>query len=381
MSRSCRTLGILGGGGTGPELVDAALRCLRAVEELHGERFELIRFDDARWERAAALEVMDEGFLAAACAFYEHVRDRGGAILRGAVSAPVLYKLRERLQQAFKVNPLRGIPALAGLTRFPAAALDGLELTMVRQNTIGAFHSPSEPTASGARMIIDESRLEIEQFAGWVFGRARTHVALAMPTRKMGSIGALWEDVFAGAAAAHPTIGYRTMYPNLEKIGQYVRTRLAAPRPDAAAFASFDVPLDRFDVVAGPELFMDYLMDDAAWAIHGESFLGCSANYSPDGFASYQTVHGTISPIRGKDMANPIAMIFALAMCLRDSCGLPGPADQLHRAIDRTLAAGLRTFDIHRGDPRLELVGSRAMVDRIIADLRAGATDRGEGEA
>lgn len=361
-------IGLMGGGGTGPELVDAAVRCLHAVEQHHHVSFELLRFDDERWYDAATVEEMNESFLDAATEFYTLVRERRGAILRGAVSAPVLYKLRERLGQTFKVQPVTGIPALAALTRFTSESLDGLRFSMVRHNTLGAFHSPTERTATGARMTIEHSYDEVERFARWSFSRARTHVALAMPTRKLGHMGAMWEEIFNKVAAEHPNIGYRQMYPNMEKIGQYVRTWKQSPA-SGQYFSSFDTPLNFFDVVTGPESFMDYLMDDVAWAIHGESFLGCSANMSLDGFTSYQTVHGTITPIRGKDMVNPIAMIHAVAMCLRDSCKLPAAADALEAAVGAALAAGLRTFDIHRGDARYELVGSRAMTDKVLAEF------------
>src|SRR4051812_1343999 len=88
-------LGLMGGGGTGPELIDAMVPCLDAIERLYGVKFEHQRFDDERWLDAAETERMDDGLLAAMTDFYGMIRGRGGAILRGAVSAPVLYKVRE----------------------------------------------------------------------------------------------------------------------------------------------------------------------------------------------------------------------------------------------------------------------------------------------
>lgn len=356
----------MGGGGTGPELIDAIGPCLDAVERLYSVKFERLRFDDDRWRDAAEIEQMDDGLLAAMTDFYGMIKSRGGAILRGAVSAPVLYKVRERFEQHFKVNPIDGIPELAELTRFDAESLEGLHFLMVRENTTGAFHTEGEDTPTGAAMRIEHHRADLERLARFAFGLAPAgSVALAMAPRKMGRVGALWQDVFEDVARAHPDGKFRVMYPNLEKIGQFVRTRRNAGKP----LGLFDVPLNTFDVIVGPEFSMDWLMDDVGWAIHGEPFLGCSGNFSPAGFSSYQTVHGTMIPAKGKGIVNPIGMVHAVAMYLQHSCGLPEAASALERAVRRALAGGLRTFDLHRGDPRYKLVGTRAMVDRIIEGL------------
>lgn len=365
-------LGLMGGGGTGPELIDAMVPCLDAIERLYGVKFERQRFDDERWLDAAETERMDDGLLAAMTDFYGMIRSRGGAILRGAVSAPVLYKVRERFEQHFKVNPIDGIPELAELTRFDAESLDGLHFLMVRENTTGAFHTEGEDTPTGAAMRIEHHRVDVERLARFAFRLAPAggSVALAMAPRKMGRVGALWQDVFEDVARAQPNGKFRVMYPNLEKIGQFVRTRRNAGKP----LGLFDVPLNSFDVIVGPEFSMDWLMDDVGWAIQGEPFLGCSGNFSPTGFSSYQTVHGTVIPAKGKGIANPIGMVNAVAMYLRHSCGMDHAAGALERAVRRALTDGLRTFDIHRGDPRYELVGTRAMVSRIVEYLPATAT-------
>jgi len=221
-------------------------------------------------------------------------------------------------------------------------------------------------------MRIEHHRADVERLARFAYRLvpAGGSVALAMAPRKMGRVGALWQDVFEEVARAHPDCKFRVMYPNLEKIGQFVRTRRNAGKP----LGLFDVPLNSFDVIVGPELSMDWLMDDVGWAIQGEPFLGCSGNFSPTGFSSYQTVHGTVIPARGKGIANPIAMVHAVAMYLRHSCGLHDAAVALERGVRRALADGLRTFDIHRGDPRYELVGTRAMVSRIVEHVSATAT-------
>lgn len=139
--------------------------------------------------------------------------------------------------------------------------------------------------------------------------------------------------------------------------------------PDVAS-DPYDIPMKQYNVVVGPELFMDYMMDDVSWAIHGEPSIACSANFSPEGFSSFQTNHGTVTPIADKDIVNPIAMIHAVAMCLEYYCQLPEAAKSLELAVRKALAAGYRTSDLHRGNSRYQKVGTKAMVEKIIHELK-----------
>ena len=83
--------------------------------------------------------------------------------------------------------------------------------------------------------------------------------------------------------------------------------------------------------------------------------------------ALYEPVHGSAPDIAGKGMANPIAMIGSLAMCLRYSFGLGEVADRIEAAIAEVLAEGLRTADI-KGDAK-DTISTPAMGDAILARL------------
>jgi isocitrate/isopropylmalate dehydrogenase len=116
---------------------------------------------------------------------------------------------------------------------------------------------------------------------------------------------------------------------------------------------------------------MDYLQDDVTWMIHGEPYIGCSANFSPDDFSSFQTVHGTVNPFSGKNIINPIGMVHAVAMCLEYAFDMPQAAQDIERSVRQTLTMGFRTHDIYRGNPKYTLVGTREMVDKVVSELYA----------
>lgn len=82
-----------------------------------------------------------------------------------------------------------------------------------------------------------------------------------------------------------------------------------------------------------------------------------------------EPVHGSAPDIAGKGIANPIAMIASLAMCLRYSFGLVAEADRLEAAIAGVLDDGIRTADIwSEGNTK---VGTTEMGDAILAKFKA----------
>ncbi|MCY4600888.1 MAG: isocitrate/isopropylmalate family dehydrogenase, partial [Acidobacteria bacterium] len=60
-------------------------------------------------------------------------------------------------------------------------------------------------------------------------------------------------------------------------------------------------------------------------------------------------VRGWWRDIAGRNVANPGAAIASAAMLLRHALGAAKEADAIERAIGETLAAGLRTADLHGG--------------------------------
>jgi 3-isopropylmalate dehydrogenase len=127
----------------------------------------------------------------------------------------------------------------------------------------------------------------------------------------------------------------------------------------------------QFDVIVTDNLFGDVLSDEAAMATGSLGMLPSAslgaADESGRRRALYEPVHGSAPDIAGKGIANPIATIASLAMCLRYSFSLGETADTLEAAIAGVLDQGLRTADIKQeGCPT---VGTREMGDAIIAAL------------
>ncbi|EBP9391838.1 tartrate dehydrogenase, partial [Salmonella enterica] len=115
--------------------------------------------------------------------------------------------------------------------------------------------------------------------------------------------------------------------------------------------ARFVLQPERFDVVVGSNLFGD-ILSDLGPACTGTIGIAPSANLNPERtFPSlFEPVHGSAPDIYGKNIANPVATIWAGAMML----DFLGNGDERYKAahngilaaIEKTIAGGPKTADL-----------------------------------
>ncbi len=99
----------------------------------------------------------------------------------------------------------------------------------------------------------------------------------------------------------------------------------------------------QYDVIVTTNLFGDILSDLIAGLVGGLG-MAPGANIS-DEAAIFEAVHGSAPDIAGKGIANPLAMLLSTGLMLQH-VGRDDLATRLTSAIDRMLAAGLRTRDL-----------------------------------
>jgi tartrate dehydrogenase/decarboxylase/D-malate dehydrogenase len=110
--------------------------------------------------------------------------------------------------------------------------------------------------------------------------------------------------------------------------------------------ARFVLQPNRFDVVVASNLFGD-ILSDLGPACTGTIGLAPSANLNPERkFPSlFEPVHGSAPDIYGRNIANPVAMIWSAALML-DFLGERPAHDAIVMAIEQVLAQGPRTGDL-----------------------------------
>ena len=272
------------------------------------------------------------------------------ALLFGAVGWPAtvpdhvslwgsLLKFRREFDQYINLRPAKlmaGVPCpLSG--RNPG----DIDMLIVRENTEGEYSSIGGVMFAGTEreFVAQESifsRIGTERLLRYAFELARTrprkHVTLATKSNGI-SISMPWWDERCVEMAAH--------YPDITWDKQHI---------DILA-ARFVLQPQRFDVVAATNLFGD-ILSDLGPACTGTIGIAPSANLNPERkFPSlFEPVHGSAPDIFGQNIANPVGMIWSVAMMLDFVGRSQGPERAAHdavmRAIERVLVDGPRTPDL-----------------------------------
>lgn len=335
-------IAVLAGDGIGPEVIEATLELLRAVDQRHGLglSFTPIRAG-AFCYKETGTDLSDEAFARAA---------RADAILLGAMGWPGIrhadgtelapqITLRQRLDLFGGVRPIRAIPGVPpALADARAAAID---FVILRESTEGLFFSKDQGIVSSdwAEETLRLTRPTTERLARLAFRLARERaVRRGRPGRvtlvdKANVFRAFaWQRaIFAEIAAEHPDVAHDQHYV------------------DAMALDLVRRPWE-FDVLPMENMFGDILSDLGAGLIGGMGFAPSADLGEKHGL--FQPSHGTAPDIAGKGIANPTACFLSAAMMLEWLAGRGGSerlaeaAEEIRAAVDRAFAEGLRTPDI-----------------------------------
>ena len=267
------------------------------------------------------------------------------AILFGAVGWPAtvpdhislwgsLLKFRREFDQYINLRPVRlfdGVPCpLAG--RRPG----DIDYIVVRENTEGEYTNLGGVMYAGTEreIVIQESvfsRFGADRVLKFAFelsqSRPRKHLTVATKSNGI-AISMPWWDGRADAVGAG--------YPAVTVDKQHI---------DILS-ARFVLQPDRFDVVVASNLFGD-ILSDLGPATTGTIGLAPSANLNPErSFPSlFEPVHGSAPDIYGKNIANPVAMVWSAALML-DFLGHREAHDAILAAIEQVLLNGPRTPDL-----------------------------------
>ena len=276
-----------------------------------------------------------------------------------------LLRLRKDLELFANLRPALCYKALADASSLKRDLIDGLDILIVRELTGGVyFGEPKTITdlGNGQKRAVDTQvyeTFEIERIATVAFDLARERKRLVHSAEKRNVMktGVLWNEVV-------------TKLHN-ERYGDVTLHHILA---DNCAMQLVRAP-KQFDIIVTDNLFGDMLSDEAAMLTGSLGMLPSASLGEADGKghrrALYEPVHGSAPDIAGKGVANPIATIASLAMCLRYSFYLGEAAERIERAIAQVLDDGLRTADIKQDGCRT--IGTKEMGEAIVAALDRAA--------
>jgi 3-isopropylmalate dehydrogenase len=337
---------LLPGDGIGPEIIAPALEVLSAV----GTNFEYEEhtFGGASID-ANGIALTDETL--AAC-------QAADAVLLAAVGGPKwdttdpskprpeqgLLGLRKGLGLYANLRPVRPLPALYDASPLKREVIEGTDLLVVRELTGGIYFGEKTRTDDYASDLCAYSREEISRIARVAFKAARRKVS-SVDKANVIETSRLWREVVREIHASE--------FPSVE---------LEHVLVDNAAMQLVSNPSD-FDVIVTENMFGDILSDEAA-TLTGSIGMLPSASLGDAGAPGlFEPVHGSAPDIAGTGAANPMAMFLSAAMMLRHGLALESEAAAIESAVDRALAAGLRTRDLGGS------AGTREATQAVLSNL------------
>ncbi len=343
----------LAGDGIGQEVMPEGIRVLQAAA--------------AKWDLALEFTAFDW----ASCDYYQQhgqmmpedwfTQLKGfDALYFGAVGWPdkvpdhislwgSLLKFRRDFDQYVNLRPVRLFPGVpCPLANKKPGDID---FYVVRENTEGEYSSLGGRMFEGTdrEMVIQESiftRHGVDRILKYAFElaqqRPRRRLTAATKSNGMAISMPYWDERVAAMAQHYPQVAWDKQHIDI-------------------LCARFVLNPERFDVVVASNLFGD-ILSDLGPACAGTIGIAPSANLNPErDFPSlFEPVHGSAPDIFGKNIANPIAMIWTGAMMLDFLGGDDDRYRQAHdgilAAIEQTIANGPRTPDL-QGKASTQQVG------------------------
>ena len=237
--------------------------------------------------------------------------------------------------------------------------VSGLDILIIRELTGDIYFGQPRgrrvavdghfPGAEEAFDTMRYSRPEVERIAHVAFQAARKRHKRVTSVDKANVLETFqfWKDIVTEVGLQYPDVALDHMYV------------------DNAAMQLVKEP-KRFDVVVTGNMFGDILSDEASM-LTGSIGMLPSASLNSKGQGLYEPSHGSAPDIAGKGVANPLATILSAAMMLRFSLSREAEAARIEAAVQKVLAQGLRTPDIHSaGTTR---VSTREMGDAVVKAL------------
>lgn len=330
---------VLPGDGIGPEIMDATLKVVQALDDVYGLGFDLQTREIGLTSLASRGSTLPDDVIA-------ECKDAAGTIL-GPVDSYVYPPLaeggvnpsgamRKQLDLYANIRPSKtyeGVPSMAS----------SMDMVVVRENTEGFYADrnmfmgsgefmPTEDVALSVRKITRQGSRRIARQAFQLASRRRKKVTVVHKANVLKVTDGLFLHEVREEGKAWPDI-------DLEEL-----------IIDAATAHLIRRPAD-FDVLVTTNMYGDILSDECA-ELSGGLGLGGSIN-AGDTVAIAQAAHGSAPDIAGQGKANPSALMVSVAMLMdwmggrTSSNNLINAAASLQLAITDTLAnAAVRTPDL-----------------------------------
>ncbi|MDA4117005.1 MAG: isocitrate/isopropylmalate dehydrogenase family protein [Thaumarchaeota archaeon] len=318
------TISLIRGDGVGPEISEAALLVLEALQEKSRLRFTIKDSPAGDTCNEKTGVPLPESSL-------KTIRASDACLKApvGETAADVVVRLRQTLDLYANIRPAKSLPNVPSLK-------PGIDMVIVRENTEDLYKGQEFEFDGGVVALRTITRRASERIATRAFELAeqrggRKKVVAVHKSNVLRKSDGLFAKACKEVSKNYPEVSFSEMLV------------------DAAAMNLLRDPLS-FDVLVTTNLYGDILSDEAAQLVGGLG-VAPSANVG-ETFAIFEPVHGSAPDIAGKGRANPVAMILTTAMALewlaatRNDRDCAAGASETRKAVNQVLRTSRRTPDL-----------------------------------
>ena len=308
---------LINGDGIGPEISNSVVEIIKASGL------------DIDWDlQTAGADVIEKEGTPLPERVLDSIRNNTVA-LKAPVTTPIgkgfrsiNVQLRKELDLYANIRPCKN---LAGVkTKF-----NNTDLVVIRENTedlyAGIEHMVDDNTAESIKLITRHASERICRFAfEYAVKNKRKEVCCVTKANIMKLSDGLFLECFRKTTCEYPLISTREILV------------------DNLCMQLVQNP-ERFDVLVLPNLYGDIVSDLCAGLIGG---LGVAqgANIG-EKYAVFEPVHGSAPDIKGKNKANPAALLLSAVEMLK-YIGESIYAERIEKALFKTFEGGIYTFDL-----------------------------------
>ena len=331
-------IAVLPGDGIGPEIVEQAIKVLKAVGLKYKHTF---NFTEALVGATAIDQVGDP--------FPEETFQlcmKSDAVLFGAIGDPKydndpkakvrpeqgLLAMRKKLGLYANIRPVTTFPSLIHKSPLRKDLVEGADFVVIRELTGGIYFGEKGRSEDLTRAFDTcvYSKYEVERILELAFEYAakRNKRLTVVDKANVLATSRLWRETAQEMTPSHPDIEVDYMFV------------------DNAAMQIIQWP-KKFDVMVTENMFGDILSDEAS-VITGSLGLLPSASVGIH-TSVFEPIHGSYPQATGKDIANPLATVLSAAMLLEISLDLTQEAQAIRNVVDRSMSEVVVTEDISEG--------------------------------
>ncbi len=347
-------IAVIGGDGTGPEVVAEGIKVLNASSQKYGFKLDFTHLDFGGERYLRTGEVLPDSALNDLRKF--------DAIYLGAIGHPdvkpgilekgILLRIRFELDQYINLRPVKLYPGVDCPLKDKGP--EHVDFVVVRENTeglytgTGGFLKKGTPDEVATQVSIN-TRKGVERCIRYAFEYTKKRnkenkLTLCGKTNVLTFAFDLWERTFYEVAKEYPMV--KPDYAHVDAITMW-----------------FVKNPEWFDVIVTDNMFGDIITDLGAM-IQGGLGIAAGGNINPLGVSMFEPMGGSAPKYKGQNIINPLAAICAAGMML-DYLGEKSAAEAVERSVMeltatkiRSLAAGKMGYSTTEiGDMVADLVG------------------------